>query len=324
MKKIKKIISAIIFLSIIFVQVACVDQHPERKDIVQGEENGVDLQEEKTVRPSVALAKQKAKKKNLSIIATSPAIMDICAKLNLDLIGAVESSISTLPEKYKEVEKVGTPMSPDMEIISSLNPDWILSPQSLMNDLKPKYEGIGIHYAFLNLSSIKGMYKSIDELGEIFDRREEAKVLIDEFEAYLQTYNENHKGQKRPKVLILMGLPGSYIIATENSYVGSLVEMAGGMNVYAGTNEEFLNVNTEDMKLKEPDIILRASHALPDKVKSMFDKDFKENDIWKHFKAVEDGRVYDLSYQNFGMSAKFNYPSALEELDEIFYKKDNK
>lgn len=272
----------------------------------------------------MALAKQKAKKKNLSIIATSPAIMDICAKLNLDLIGAVESSISTLPEKYKEVEKVGTPMSPDMEIISSLNPDWILSPQSLMNDLKPKYEGIGIHYAFLNLSSIKGMYKSIDELGEIFDRREEAKVLIDEFEAYLQTYNENHKGQKRPKVLILMGLPGSYIIATENSYVGSLVEMAGGMNVYAGTNEEFLNVNTEDMKLKEPDIILRASHALPDKVKSMFDKDFKENDIWKHFKAVEDGRVYDLSYQNFGMSAKFNYPSALEELDEIFYKKDNK
>ena len=31
-----------------------------------------------------------------------------------------------------------------------------------------------------------------------------------------------------PKVMILMGLPGSYVIATNNSYVGSLVEMAGG------------------------------------------------------------------------------------------------
>lgn len=51
MKKIKKIISAIIFLSIIFVQVACVDQHPERKDIVQGEENGVDLQERRQYDP---------------------------------------------------------------------------------------------------------------------------------------------------------------------------------------------------------------------------------------------------------------------------------
>ena len=45
---------------------------------------------------------------------------------------------------------------------------------------------------------------------------------------------------------MLMGLPGSYIIATENSYVGSLVELAGGENVYAGTDQEFLTVNTED------------------------------------------------------------------------------
>ena len=30
---------------------------------------------------------------------------------------------------------------------------------------------------------------------------------------------------------LLMGLPGSYIIATENSYVGSLVALAGGENV---------------------------------------------------------------------------------------------
>lgn len=321
MKKLKKIISAIFFLLIISLQVSCVDQHPEHSG---GTLSDIDLQENKIVRPAVALAKKKANKKNLRIIATSPTIMDICDKLQLDLVGGVGSIISTIPERYKDVEKVGTPMSPDMEIVSSLNPDWILSPQSLMSDLKPKYEGIGINYAFLNLSSIKGMYKSIYELGEIFNRREETKVLIDEFEAYLKTYNENHREQKRPKVLILMGLPGSYIIATENSYVGSLVEMAGGINVYAGTDEEFLNVNTEDMKLKEPDIILRASHAIPDKVKSMFDKDFKENDIWKHFKAVESGRVYDLTYQNFGMSAKFNYPSALEELDEIFYEKDNK
>ena len=61
-----------------------------------------------------------------------------------------------------------------------------------------------------------------------------------------------------------MGLPGSYIIATENSYVGSLVALAGGENVYTDTDQEFLTVNTEDMKTKEPDIILRAAHALPD------------------------------------------------------------
>ena len=119
--------------------------------------------------------------------------------------------------------------------------------------------------------------------------------------------------------MILMGLPGSYIIATENSYVGSLVEMAGGDNVYAGTGEEFLTINTENMKTKKPDIILRCAHALPDSVKEMFSKEFAENDIWKHFEAVQNGRVYDLSYDNFGMSAKFNYPDALNEIQPLLY-----
>ena len=81
----------------------------------------------------------------------------------------------------------------------------------------------------------------------------------------------------------------------------------------------FLTVNTEDMKTKEPDIILRAAHALPDQVVEMFNKDFAENDIWQHFDAVKNGRVYDLTYEYFGMSATFKYPEALEELQPILY-----
>ena len=73
------------------------------------------------------------------------------------------------------------------------------------------------------------------------------------------------------------------------------------------------------MKTKEPDIILRAAHALPDNVVEMFDKEFKENDIWKHFDAVKEGRVYDLTYEYFGMSATFDYPKALDELQPILY-----
>ena len=143
-------------------------------------------------------------------------------------------------------------MSPDMEIISSLDPDWILSPVTLQSDLQPKYEAIDTDWAFLNLRSVPGMYRSIQELGEIFQREEEAQALVDEFTEFYNGYKDQNEGKEAPKVMNLMGLPGSYIIATENSYVGSLVELAGGENVYAGTDQEFLTVNTEDMKTKEP------------------------------------------------------------------------
>lgn len=274
-----------------------------------------------TEKAAVELAKKKVQSlgRDPRIIATSPAVADICDKLEMDLVGVCSSTVSTIPKRYKDLTVVGTAMSPDMEIVSSLHPDWILSPVTLESDLQPKYDAIGSDWAFINTRSVPGMYRSIQELGEIFDKEDQADKLVNEFVKFYNDYRKKNSGKKHPKVMILMGLPGSYIIATPKSYVGSLVEMAGGENVYPETDQEFLTVNTEDMKTKEPDVILRAAHALPDQVIEMFKKDFAENDIWKHFDAVKNGRVYDLTYDYFGMSAKFNYPDALNELQPILY-----
>ena len=41
--------------------------------------------------------------------------------------------------------------------------------------------------------------------------------------------------------------------------------------------------------------------------------------LWKHFDAVKNKRVYDLTYEYFGMSANFKYKKALSELEKDFY-----
>ena len=310
-----------------FLFSGCVDQSGGSSDTsetasgtAQSAETLLEITDpEEKAAVEAAKAKVAAMDEEPRIIATSPATADICDRLELDLVGVCSSTISTIPERYSEVEQVGTSMSPDMEIVASLSPDWILSPASLQSDLQPKYEAIDTDWAFLNLRSVPGMYRSIQELGEIFGREEQAQELVDEFTEFYEEYSTRNEGKESPKVLILMGLPGSYIIATENSYVGSLVELAGGENVYAGTDQEFLTVNTEDMKTKEPDIILCAAHALPDQVTEMFKEDFETNDIWQHFDAVQNDRVYYLTYELFGMSAAFDYPEALEELQPILY-----
>ena len=164
------------------------------------------------------------------------------------------------------------------------------------------------------------MYASIEGLGEKFDRKDEADEMLNELKTFMDKYKDKNKDRKSPKVLVLMGLPGSYIVATDNSYVGSLVKLAGGTNVYGdGDGEEFLTANTEDMQTKDADIILRAAHALPDEVKEMFAKEFEANDVWKHFRAVQNGKVYDLDSSLFNMSANFNYSDALEALQPLLY-----
>lgn len=299
MKKLR--IAAVLTAALMTVALCgCVDQHPEENS--------------KAESGSVTNAD------DLRIAATSPAVADICDKLDIDLVGVCSSTVSTIPDRYKDATQLGTAMNPDTEILASLDLDWILSPSSLESDLQPKYAAIKTKSAFLNLKSVEGMYESIEELGEMFDRQEQAQKLVDEYTSFMDEYKNKNKGKESPKVLVLMGLPGSYIVATDNSYVGSLVKLAGGTNVYGdGGGQEFLNANTEDMETKDPDIIVRCAHALPDEVVEMFNEEFSTNDIWKHFRAVQEGKVYDLSYEYFGMSAGFDYPQALDELQPILY-----
>ncbi|NLY08392.1 MAG: heme ABC transporter substrate-binding protein IsdE [Tissierellia bacterium] len=252
------------------------------------------------------------------IVATSMAVTDICDKLELDLVGVPSSNISTVPKRYEGIQKVGMAMTPDMEIIKGLDPDMVLSPVSLISDLLPKYENLKLKYGFLNLNNVDGMYKSIEDMGKLFGKEEQANQLLKEYKEFMEPYQKRIEGKSKPKVLLLMGLPGSYIVATPNSYVGDLVRLAGGENVYSDSDQQFININVEDMLEKDPDIILRTAHALPEDVMEMFAKEFEQNDTWKHFRAVKEGKVKDLNYDRFGMSAKFNYTEALKDLEEIF------
>ena len=307
-----KLIFGLLLISLIGLT-GCVDQSGAAREIEETRGSEANQETEKEIE------------KEAVILATSMATVEICARLDIPLAGIPNSEISAVPVKYEDLPKIGSAMTPDMEIVASLNPEWILSPVSLYSDLQPKYETIGTEYAFLNLSSIQGMYKSIVELGILFDREEQAEQLVTEFETFYEDYQNRHKEAEKPRVLILMGLPGgAYIVATEESYVGSLVQLAGGINVYAGETKDFVNINTEDMLTRNPDIILRTSHAMPEDVKIMFAKEFEENDIWKQFRAVKEEKVYDLSYGQFGMSANFKYPEALEELEGILYEQETK
>jgi len=254
------------------------------------------------------------------IIAGTVVIADILDKLELDAI-AVPETEKTLAKRFDELPTIGNAMEPDMEIVKSLNPTDVLSVSTLEYDLQDKFEQLKIPVHFLNFQSVDAMLSEIKTLGERYNRIEQAEKLVNGLQKNIdavQTVAENKEG---PRVLILLGIPGSYLVATENSYAGDLVKRAGGINVMEGQDAEYLSSNTEYLHSSNPDIILRLSHGMPDEVVKMFDEEFKTNDIWKHFAAVKNGKVYDLEEELFGTTASLQVPQALGQLMEIFYRK---
>ena len=173
---------------------------------------------------------------------------------------------------------------------------------------------------YLDVSSVEGLYDTIEQLGEQYGKQELAKKYVDEYHAFLDDYQKKIAGKESPKVLILMGLPGSYIEATPNSYVGALVEMAGGTNVVSDdSGEAFLTWNTEQLYELDPDYILLTAHGIPEQAMEMFSEEFTTNTIWQNFRAVQEGHVYQLDYTIFNMSATFDWTTGLDELYQMFY-----
>ncbi|MBF2442645.1 heme ABC transporter substrate-binding protein IsdE [Listeria innocua] len=266
-------------------------------------------------------AVQKAEQKtesNPKIVATTVAITEIMDKLDLPLVG-IPTSSKKLPERYADVKETGSPMGPDLEIIRMLKPDMVLSTKTLEADLKVGFEGANLNADFLDFTSIDSMQAEIKKLGTEFDRTEEASKLNNDLTSEIDKVKANVAKKKKPTVLILMGVPGSYLVVTENAYIGDLVKLAGGENVITNQKVEYLASNTEYLQSANPDIILRAAHGMPAEVVKMFDEEFKTNDIWKHFDAVKNNRVYDLDENLFGMTASLNAPEALREMEKMLY-----
>ena len=275
--------------------------------------------EEKAVSADVAVKSEATETNDQRIIAGTVVIAEILDKLDIDAI-AIPESEKQMANRFDGLPTIGNAMTPDMEIVKSMDPTDFLSVSTLEYDLEDGFEQLNIPATFLNFQSIDSMMQEIQGLGERYDRKVQADKLVGDLQKKIEAAEVVAANRKGPSVLILLGIPGSYLVATENSYAGDLVKRAGGTNVMEGQDPEYLSSNTEYLHNSNPDIILRLSHGMPDEVVEMFNEEFQTNDVWKHFDAVKNGKVYDLEEELFGTTASLQVPEALNELMKIFYR----
>ncbi|WP_042170733.1 heme ABC transporter substrate-binding protein IsdE [Paenibacillus gorillae] len=283
---------------------------------------GCAAQPQPAVQPAQGQAAATAaptEKPEARIVSTTVAITQMLDLLGIDDVVGIPSSSKTLPSRYDGVKKVGNPMSPDMEIVKSLKPTEVLSVTTLQYELEPVFKNVGVDATFLNLTSLGDMQQAIVKLGEKYDRVDRAKEIVKGYDDKIADIRQKTEGRPAPTVLILLGVPGSYLVATEHSYIGDLVKLAGGINIVQGEKVEYLASNTEYLQQANPDVILRAAHGMPEEVVKMFDEEFKKNDIWKHFNAVKNGRVYDLEETLFGTTGNLAANEALDALMGMLY-----
>ena len=242
------------------------------------------------------------------VVATSVAITQILDRLDVAVSGVPKTNYD-LPESAKGATEVGSPMSPDMEIIKSLNPTSVICVDTLGSDYEKQFKENNIDADFYNLSTVDG-------LGEKFGKQDKANEILDEINKVEEKVNSNKKSDD--KILVLFGAPGSVMVATDKSYVGNLVELAGGQNIFSNAATSFTTLNLEEIIKLNPDKILVMTHADPEVAKKAVSDELSK-ELWQNVNAVKNNDITYLENGYFGMSANLQIVEAVEKLGDILY-----
>lgn len=315
MNRIKKIITTVFLGVTLLVVTGC-----EVKESINKDMSTEGLKEVK-YEESQKMDESEEDEQSDIVVATSVAVVEILDKLGVQVQGVPTSSYD-LPESTVSATKVGNPMSPDMEIIKSLEPTIVIATDTLGSDYENLFKSNNIPSVFVDLNSIEGLKATVTQLSKRFNKVEKGEVILKEIQEKEDSFKDISE-EKELDVMIVFAAPGGVsMLATEESYIGNLVKVAGGNNLAGKSDEPFISYNREALSQMNPDKILVMTHALPDQTIAEFKEVLATDIAWQNIKAVQEGQVEFLDSNYFGMSANLKVIESLEILKEILYPKE--
>lgn len=289
--------------------------------VEQVEETGQRAQQEQVKEEVVeeVIEEAEVEKKIVTATVSATQVMD---RLGIDLVG-VPTTSTTLPERYTGVPEVGQAFSPNFEVIASLTPDLLIFDINFKEKVEEQVNQYGMNAYYFDTTTFTNFKGSIVELGELVNKKDEAEKLVSEIQESVEAVlSKATKSESKPKVAIVFGTAESYMLATDTSYVGDLLNTIGVDNItdeIDTVDSAYLNFSMEQVLEMNPDYILRLAHGDLEASKKAFDEEFATNPAWMALDATKEGRVYDLDPALFAVTANLSVVNAITELGNIIY-----
>ena len=256
-----------------------------------------------------------------TVVAATVSGSQVLDRLDAEVVGIPTTKLE-MPERFKGLPEVGQSMSPDLEIVASLEPDVFVMDNMFRESVEESLDEYDFNTFFLKTSSYTEYLESIEELGKVINKEEEATALINEFKD-IEKEISTKKGDKSPTVAIIFGGGENFMLATETSYLGDLAKAVGVTNIASNIDGEvengYIQLSLEHILQQNPDYILRFAHGNLEETKKSFDEAFDKNPAYQELDAVKNNKVVDLDPAVFNVSANLKVKEAIKTLGDILY-----
>ncbi len=227
--------------------------------------------------------KQSEKNQKKGIVVLSPEVAEIICALNAENEITGITAECNYPPSLQQKKIVGSFSSIDKEAIIALNPRLIfcssLEQESIALDLK----NLGFQVEVIYPESINAMFSDIERIGTLIRRKEEAEKLVKDLKEEREKIKANSQGKLRPKVYLEI-YRNPLMSVSDSSFVGELIETAGGDNIFPRLERDYARINPEAVISAKPDIMI------------CYSQDTLENIInrkgWQNIPAIQKRKIF--------------------------------
>lgn len=241
--------------------------------------------------------------------------------LNIVPVG-VPTSTNPIPTDFDSVTRVGSPMAPDLEVISNLQTELIIGAGSLQESLDKALEGMNLTTAYLPTDSYEDLKLSFKVLGTYFGKEKEMNEIMQKIVAREQQLEKQAVGKELPSIMLVIGTADSFMVMNDKSYLGSLVERLGADNIATSilkTDSTYSTLNLEEIVVADPDMIFVLASGDHGANEDKFKQEITKNSAWTQLSAYKNDKIHLLDYSVFGVTSIANVDTALTTIADYFY-----
>jgi iron complex transport system substrate-binding protein len=211
------------------------------------------------------------------------------------------SSYDRFPADVARLPRLGGLLDPNVERLLALRPDLVIVYET-QAELRQQLERAGVAMFRYEHRALADVTRTMRALGERVGAGAAANAAADRIEEELERIRRESAGRARPKTLLVFGREPGTLRGIDASggygFLHDLLEIAGGSDVLSDLKRQSVQMSTEAILARAPDVIIELRYGDPIPPERLA----SERRVWDALSsvpAVRNGRVHVLTGDEF-------------------------
>lgn len=240
------------------------------------------------------------------------------------LCATAEDAWEDFDLELADCTNIGGAHSPNLEVLLSANPDFVLASSSTSSNVEmmDALEGAGITVAYFNVDNFEDYLHMLDICTDITGKKElyeeNGLKIKNEIDSVKNSFLKANVPQHELSVILLRASSGSVKAkGSEGTVLGEMLRDLGCRNI-ADTEKILLeNLSVESVIRQNPYHVFVVTMGDDKKAIESLEKLFADNPAWNSLDAVKENRLHIMDRKMFNIKPNADWAKSYEKLSEI-------